>query len=111
MTEELTMERLQDLITRAPYHQWLGLKVVALHDDGIELTAKWREEWVVSLERRFSHGGVLAALIDLGAQELGENDAAGADAAARSEDEHALALLHGLVGDQHPVRGAIGHRQ
>ena len=34
MNEELTRERLQALITRAPYHQWLGLKVVALHDDG-----------------------------------------------------------------------------
>ena len=53
--------RVQELVTRAPYHQWLGLKVVALHDDGIELTAKWREEWVVSLERRFSHGGVQLA--------------------------------------------------
>jgi uncharacterized protein (TIGR00369 family) len=67
MSEELTLERVQELVTRAPYHQWLGLKVVALHDDGIELTAKWREEWVVNLERRYSHGGVLAALVDLGA--------------------------------------------
>ena len=41
--------------------------MVAVEDDGIELTAKWREEWVVNLERRFTHGGILAALIDLGA--------------------------------------------
>ena len=67
MSDELTIEKVQALITRAPYHQWLGLKVVALHDDGIELTATWREEWVVNLERRYTHGGVLAALIDLGA--------------------------------------------
>jgi uncharacterized protein (TIGR00369 family) len=67
MSEELTLERAQALITRAPYHQWLGLKVVALHDDGIEITAAWREEWVVNVERRYTHGGVLAALIDLGA--------------------------------------------
>src|SRR5262245_4078376 len=67
MSDEITLERVQELVTRAPYHQWLGLKVVALHDDGIELTATWREEWVVSVERRFSHGGVLAALVDLGA--------------------------------------------
>ena len=63
----LTLEQIQALVTRAPYHQWLGLKVVAVEDDGIELTAKWREEWVVNLERRFTHGGILAALIDLGA--------------------------------------------
>lgn len=67
MTDEITVERVQQMITRAPYHQWLGLKVVALHDDGIEITATWREEWVVNPERRYTHGGVLAALIDLGA--------------------------------------------
>ena len=67
MSEELTVERVQELITRGPYHQWLGLKVVAVHDDGIELTATWREEWVVNPERRYTHGGVLAALVDVGA--------------------------------------------
>ncbi len=64
---EITLERVQELITRGPYHQWLGLKVVALDDDGIELTATWREEWVVNPERRYTHGGVLAALVDVGA--------------------------------------------
>ncbi|MFL6797050.1 MAG: PaaI family thioesterase [Xanthobacteraceae bacterium] len=67
MTEPITLERVQELVTRAPYHQWLGLKVVALHEDGIELMAKWREEWVVNVDRRYSHGGVLATLIDIGA--------------------------------------------
>ena len=67
MSEELTIEKVQELITRGPYHQWLGLKVIALYDDGIEIKATWREEWVVNLERRFTHGGILAALIDLGA--------------------------------------------
>src|SRR4030081_3718289 len=67
MSEDITLERVQELITRGPYHQWLGLKVIAVHDDGIELKATWREEWVVNPERRYTHGGVLAALIDLGA--------------------------------------------
>ncbi len=67
MTEEMTPERVQQLITRAPYHRWLGLKVVAVDDDGIELKATWREEWVVNPERRYTHGGVLAALVDLAA--------------------------------------------
>jgi uncharacterized protein (TIGR00369 family) len=67
MSEEMTVERVQQLITRGPYHQWLGLKVKAVHDDGIELTATWREEWVVNPDRRYTHGGVLAALVDLGA--------------------------------------------
>jgi uncharacterized protein (TIGR00369 family) len=67
MPDDITLEQVQALITRAPYHQWLGLTVTAVHDDGIELRAKWREEWVVSVERRYTHGGVLAALIDLAA--------------------------------------------
>src|SRR6267154_3731233 len=67
MSEELTAERVQELISRAPYHQWLGLKVVAVHEDGIELTAAWRDEWVVNPERRYTHGGILAAIIDVAA--------------------------------------------
>jgi uncharacterized protein (TIGR00369 family) len=61
------LEKAQASITRGPYHQWLGLKVIAVHDDGIELTATWREEWVVNPERRYTHGGILAALVDLAA--------------------------------------------
>ena len=67
MSDEITLEKAQAPITRAPYHQWLGLKVIAMHDDGIELTATWREEWVVNPERRYTHGGILAALVDLAA--------------------------------------------
>jgi uncharacterized protein (TIGR00369 family) len=67
MSEDLTPQKVEELITRAPYHQWLGLKVLAVHPDGIELKATWREEWVVNPERRYTHGGVLAALIDLAA--------------------------------------------
>ena len=65
--EVLTLEELQKRITRAPYHQWLGLNVVAFTEDSIEVRATWREEWVVNIERRYTHGGVLAALVDLGA--------------------------------------------
>lgn len=67
MSETITIEEVQRLISRAAFHQWLGIEVTALSDDGIELTARWREEWVVNPERRYTHGGVLAALIDLAA--------------------------------------------
>jgi uncharacterized protein (TIGR00369 family) len=67
MSEEITPERVQELISRAPYHRWLGIEVVALHETGIELKATWREEWVVNPDRRYSHGGILATLVDLGA--------------------------------------------
>jgi uncharacterized protein (TIGR00369 family) len=67
MSDEITVESVQDKIARAPFHQWLGIQVTALTDDGIELKARWREEWVVNPERRYTHGGILAALIDLAA--------------------------------------------
>lgn len=67
MSDTITIEEVQRLITRAPFHQWLGIDVTALSDDGIELTARWRDEWVVNPERRYTHGGILAALIDLAA--------------------------------------------
>ena len=67
MSDTPTLEHVQQLISRAPYHQWLGLKVVALHDDGIEIRATWREEWVVNPEARYTHGGILAALVDMAA--------------------------------------------
>ncbi len=67
MSDELTIEQVQALITRGPYHQWLGLKVTALGEDSIELKATWREEWVVNPERRYTHGGIVAALVDLAA--------------------------------------------
>jgi uncharacterized protein (TIGR00369 family) len=63
----MTLERVQEIVTRGPYHQWLGLKVISVEDDGVEIKATWREEWVVNPERRYTHGGVLAALVDLGA--------------------------------------------
>ena len=66
-SEAITLERVQELVARGPFHKWLGLKVVAVHDDAIELTATWREEWVVNPDRGYTHGGVLAALVDLAA--------------------------------------------
>ena len=67
MTETITLDQIQAIVTRAPFHQWLGLKVLAVGDDSIEIRATWREEWVVNVERRYTHGGILAALIDLAA--------------------------------------------
>ena len=65
--EPITIEKLQNLITRGPFNCWLNFTVVKAHPDEIELKAAWREEWVVNPERRYTHGGVLAAIIDVAA--------------------------------------------
>jgi uncharacterized protein (TIGR00369 family) len=52
-------------LLRGPYHQWLGLSVVEVGDGTIILEAPWREEFVVNPEGGYTHGGILATLIDL----------------------------------------------
>jgi uncharacterized protein (TIGR00369 family) len=67
MAEAMTIERLQQLITRGPFNQWLNFTILKMDDAGIEVKAAWREEWVVNPERRYTHGGILAAIIDVAA--------------------------------------------
>lgn len=65
--ESISAEQVQEMMLRAPYHQWLGLQVLKVEADAIEIRAKWREEWVVKPDQRYTHGGILAALVDLAA--------------------------------------------
>ena len=65
--KQMTPDEVEQLLRRGPFHQWLGVKVLKVEADGIELKATWREEWVVNPDRRYTHGGVLAALVDLAA--------------------------------------------
>lgn len=62
-----TPEAIQERLLRGPYHQWLGLEVNSVGTGEIELAARWREEWVVNPDKRYTHGGILAALVDLAA--------------------------------------------
>ena len=65
--EPVTIERLQQLITRGPFNKWLNFTVLKIDDEGIEIRAAWREEWIVNPERRYTHGGILAAIVDVAA--------------------------------------------
>lgn len=65
--ETLGIDRLQQLITRGPFNRWLNFTVTRSDDEGIEIKAAWREEWVVNPERRYTHGGILAAIVDVAA--------------------------------------------
>lgn len=65
MTETaISKERLQELISRGPFNRWLNFTVLKADKDGVEIRAAWREEWVVNPERRYTHGGILAAIVD-----------------------------------------------
>ena len=61
------IDKLQQLITRGAFNQWLNFTVVKSDAEGLEIRAAWREEWVVNPERRYTHGGILAAIVDVAA--------------------------------------------
>ena len=57
-TTALTAEQVQAMISRGPFHQWLGLEVLRVGEGEIDIRATWREEWVVNPDRRYTHGGI-----------------------------------------------------
>ena len=63
----MTREEAQALVDRGPYLSWLGVKVLAFEQSGIEVSTKWRPEWVANPNLQQTHGGILAALIDFAA--------------------------------------------
>ena len=65
--QTVSVEKLQELISKGPFNKWLNFTVLKSDKDGVELKAAWREEWVVNLERRYTHGGILAAIVDVAA--------------------------------------------
>ncbi|PYV30295.1 MAG: phenylacetic acid degradation protein [Acidobacteria bacterium] len=68
MSEEtIDIEKLQQLISLGPFNKWLNFTVLKAGEDGIEIKAGWRDEWVVNPERRYTHGGILAAILDVAA--------------------------------------------
>ncbi|MGO6964104.1 PaaI family thioesterase [Rhizobium johnstonii] len=61
----MNKEDIEALLLKGPFHQWLGLKVISVGAGEIELLATWRPEWVVNVAGGYTHGGILATLIDL----------------------------------------------
>jgi uncharacterized protein (TIGR00369 family) len=55
------------MVTNSPFHAWLGVRLKRLDADEIEIAMPWREEFVSDPVARYTHGGVIAALIDLAA--------------------------------------------
>jgi uncharacterized protein (TIGR00369 family) len=63
----LDFAALERLVVAPPFHAWLGVRLVALSDAELEIAMPWRAEFVSSPTARYTHGGVIAALIDLAA--------------------------------------------
>lgn len=100
-----TAEQVQGMILRGPFHQWLGIQVLAVGEGSIELRATWREEWVVNPERRYTHGGILAALVDLTADwALVSGTGRGVPTIDMRVDYHRPAMPGDLIGRGRVVR-------
>jgi uncharacterized protein (TIGR00369 family) len=63
----MNLEQVQERITRGPFNRWLDFTVTKLDGESLEVRATWREEWVVNPDRRYTHGGILSAIIDVAA--------------------------------------------
>ena len=63
----ITAAELEERILTSPFHRWLGLRVVSVSPEELRLSATWREEWENGTTARVTHGGILAALLDLAA--------------------------------------------
>lgn len=61
----LDFAALDELVRDAPFHRWLGVTLKALSEKEVEISLPWREEFVSDPTARYTHGGILAALIDL----------------------------------------------
>lgn len=56
---------IERMIVGPPFHKWLGLRLVELGADHVDIAMPWREEFVSDPTARYTHGGVIATLIDL----------------------------------------------
>ena len=91
---------IQNVLDAAPFHRWLGMKAASIENDTLRLVVPWREELVSNPRLQSAHGGVLAAIIDLGGFyaliATGNMPAATADLRV---DYHAPALPGTLLAD------------
>ena len=62
-----TAEELQVRLVANHFNEWMGLKIINLDEERIEITMRWREEMISNPKARVTHGGILGALVDVAA--------------------------------------------
>lgn len=60
----VTAEALQERLSANPFNKWMGMEIQELTEDELTVTIKWREEMISNPKARYTHGGVLGAMID-----------------------------------------------
>lgn len=54
-------------LRRNHFCHWMNLNITCAGDGEVEVHAPWREEFISNPDVRFTHGGILAALVDTAA--------------------------------------------
>jgi uncharacterized protein (TIGR00369 family) len=62
-----TAKELQERLVANHFNDWMGLEIVGLDEESIEITMKWRDEMISNPKARVTHGGILGALVDVAA--------------------------------------------
>ena len=62
-----TAQELQVRLVANHFNEWMGLKIINLDEEKIEITMRWREEMISNPKARVTHGGILGALVDVAA--------------------------------------------
>lgn len=62
-----TREDLEARLDANLFAAWMGLSILNLDDDTIEIGLTWKEDMIAHPKARYTHGGILAALIDTAA--------------------------------------------
>jgi uncharacterized protein (TIGR00369 family) len=65
MNEPIDLAAFERRVLAAPFHRWLGLAVREASAARVVIAMAWREEMVSDPQRRYTHGGILASLIDI----------------------------------------------
>ena len=63
----ITAEKLEERLTANPFNNWMGLKLLSLDEEKLEIGLVWREEMISNPAARYTHGGIIGALIDVAA--------------------------------------------
>ena len=62
-----TAEDLQVRLIANHFNEWMGLEIINLDEEKIEIMMSWREEMISNPKARVTHGGILGALVDVAA--------------------------------------------
>ncbi len=61
----VSAEKLNERLVANPFNAWMGLKILDLTEETIEIGLEWRDDMVSNPQARVTHGGILGALIDV----------------------------------------------